>query len=53
MYRYSLVYLALLFVAMGVDRVVPFGNRTEPPKVLILNHPERELDTPGAGHLGH
>jgi protoheme IX farnesyltransferase len=53
MYRYSLVYLALLFVAMGVDRAVPFGHRSERPKVLILNHPERELDTPGAGHLGH
>ncbi len=53
MYRYSLVYLALLFVAMGVDRVVPFGHRSEPPRVLILNHPERELDTPDASHLGH
>jgi protoheme IX farnesyltransferase len=53
MYRYSLVYLALLFVAMGVDRVVPFGHRAENPKVLILNHPERELDTAGDSHLGH
>ena len=27
MYRYSLLYLALLFVAMGVDRALPFGHR--------------------------
>ena len=26
LYKYSLVYLALLFVAMAVDRVVPFGT---------------------------
>ena len=26
MYRYSLLYLALLFVAMGVDRALPFGR---------------------------
>jgi protoheme IX farnesyltransferase len=26
MYRYSLLYLALLFVAMGVDRALPFGH---------------------------
>jgi protoheme IX farnesyltransferase len=53
MYRYSLVYLALLFVAMGVDRVVPFGHRAEPTKVLILNQPQRELGSPAAGHSGH
>ncbi len=51
MYRYSLLYLALLFVAMGVDRALPFGHRAEPDKVLILDHPERELATPaGASH---
>ena len=27
MYRYSLLYLALLFVAMGIDRALPFGHR--------------------------
>ena len=53
MYRYSLVYLALLFIAMGVDRAVPFGHGAESPKVLILNHPERELATPGASHSSH
>jgi protoheme IX farnesyltransferase len=53
MYRYSLVYLALLFVAMGVDRALPFGHRPEPAKVLILDRPERELATPTGGHHGH
>jgi heme o synthase len=48
MYRYSLLYLALLFVAMGVDRALPFGHRST--RVFILNHPERELATPAGGH---
>jgi protoheme IX farnesyltransferase len=48
MYRYSLLYLALLFVAMGIDRALPFGHR--PARVFILNHPERELATPAGGH---
>ena len=53
MYRYSLVYLALLFLAMGVDRAVPFGHRDPPARVLILDHPDRELATPTGGHHGH
>jgi protoheme IX farnesyltransferase len=53
MYRYSLLYLALLFVAMGVDRALPFGHRAEPPRVLILDHPERELGTPAGSHHQH
>jgi protoheme IX farnesyltransferase len=53
MYRYSLLYLALLFVAMGVDRALPFGHRLAPPKVHILDRPERELATPTGGHHGH
>jgi protoheme IX farnesyltransferase len=53
MYRYSLLYLALLFVAMGVDRALPFGHRLEPAKVLILDHPERELATPAGSHQQH
>jgi protoheme IX farnesyltransferase len=53
MYRYSLLYLALLFVAMGVDRALPFGHRPEAAKVLILDHPERELATPAGGHQQH
>jgi protoheme IX farnesyltransferase len=36
MYRYSLLYLALLFVAMGIDRAIPFGHRAEPPVKLEL-----------------
>ena len=40
MYKYSLLYLALLFVAMGVDRAVPFGHRFERGDVLILDRPE-------------
>jgi len=36
MYRYSLLYLALLFVAMGVDKYVPFGHRKPAPEVVIL-----------------
>jgi heme o synthase len=53
MYRYSLLYLALLFVAMGIDRALPFGHRLTPPPVIILNQPDRELATPAGSHLSH
>jgi heme o synthase len=53
MYRYSLLYLALLFAAMGVDRALPFGHRLAPAKVFILDQPERELATPIGGQHGH
>jgi len=53
MYRYSLLYLALLFVAMGIDRALPFGHRTAPAPVIILDRPEQELATPVSGHHGH
>jgi protoheme IX farnesyltransferase len=36
MYKYSLLYLALLFVAMGIDKHVPFGHREQAPDVVIL-----------------
>lgn len=36
LYRYSLLYLALLFVAMGVDRALPFGHREPSPERLLL-----------------
>src|SRR5437867_13122237 len=52
MYRYSLLYLALLFVAMGIDRALPFGHRLM-PAVLILDQPESELATPAGSHHGH
>jgi protoheme IX farnesyltransferase len=53
MYRYSLLYLALLFVAMGIDRALPFGHGVVPAPVLILDQPEQELATPAGGHHGH
>jgi heme o synthase len=53
MYRYSLLYLALLFVAMGIDRALPFGHSVVPAPVLILDQPEPELATPAGGHHGH
>ena len=51
MYRYSLLYLALLFVAMGIDRALPFGRRTAPQKVIILGHPGEALALPTAAHI--
>jgi protoheme IX farnesyltransferase len=53
MYRYSLLYLALLFVAMGVDRALPFGHASAPAKVIILSQPGEELATPSGAHLSH
>jgi protoheme IX farnesyltransferase len=41
MYRYSLLYLALLFVAMGVDRALPFSRAPAPHQVMILDHASR------------
>jgi protoheme IX farnesyltransferase len=46
MYKYSLLYLALLFVAMGVDRALPFGHRFERAPILILDRPETEALAP-------
>ena len=46
LYKYSLLYLALLFVAMGVDRVVPFGHGGRPAHVYILRHPDAALPPP-------
>jgi protoheme IX farnesyltransferase len=52
MYRYSLLYLALLFVAMGVDRALPFGHANAGDKVMILRQPSDALATPAAWHSG-
>jgi protoheme IX farnesyltransferase len=52
MYRYSLLYLALLFAAMGVDRSLPLGRRTV-PQVIILDHASRQTAIPASGHVGH
>jgi hypothetical protein len=39
MYKYSLVYLALLFLAMSVDRSLPRAAQAETPEVLLLAQP--------------
>ncbi|HEU5357589.1 MAG TPA: heme o synthase [Gemmatimonadales bacterium] len=39
MYKYSLLYLFLLFAAMGVDRAVPFGHGNRAPEVIELPAP--------------
>jgi len=50
MYKYSLLYLALLFVAMGIDRALPFGHRYERSPILILDRPEVEaIGAPDGG----
>jgi protoheme IX farnesyltransferase len=52
MYRYSLLYLALLFVAMGVDRALPFGHRPAPSDVIILDRPGQPVSAlPAAERL--
>jgi protoheme IX farnesyltransferase len=53
MYRYSLLYLALLFVAMGIDRAIPFGHGVVRTPVMILNQPESELATPTGSNHDH
>jgi len=50
LYKYSLLYLFLLFVAMGVDRAVPFGHRFERTPMLILGQPETEALAPAEHH---
>jgi protoheme IX farnesyltransferase len=52
MYRYSLLYLALLFLAMGVDRSLPF-ERPATPQLIILDHAARQTAIPVSGHVGH
>ncbi len=36
MYKFSLLYLFLLFIAMGVDRVIPSANPFRPADVMVL-----------------
>jgi len=50
MYRFSLLYLALLFVAMGIDRALPFGRPTT-EKVIILGAPGEQVAMPAAAHI--
>ncbi|NOT09728.1 MAG: protoheme IX farnesyltransferase [Gemmatimonadales bacterium] len=40
MYKYSLLYLALLFTAMGVDKYLPFGHRAPAPNIVVLDKPD-------------
>jgi protoheme IX farnesyltransferase len=40
MYKYSLLYLALLFAAMGVDKQIPLWKRAPGPEVVILDVPD-------------
>ena len=40
MYKYSLLYLALLFTAMGIDKHLPFGHRAPAPDIVILDKPD-------------
>jgi hypothetical protein len=50
MYKYSLLYMALLFEAMGIDRALPFGHRYERSPILILDQPEVEaIGAPDGG----
>ncbi len=52
MYRYSLLYLALLFVAMGVDRAIPYDRGPRPGELIILNQPDAPGSVTGE-HSGH
>ena len=40
MYKYSLLYLALLFGAMGVDKQIPLWKRAAGPEIVILDAPD-------------
>jgi protoheme IX farnesyltransferase len=40
MYRYSLLYLALLFVAMGVDKALPIRSPLDRPELIVLDRPD-------------
>jgi protoheme IX farnesyltransferase len=55
LYKFSLVYLALIFVAMAVDRWVPFGQPSRPVRQVILDNPGEEftLGTDAASHEDH
>lgn len=48
MYKYSLLYLALLFVAMGIDRALPSSRRPRPGEVIILSRPGQDFVMPAA-----
>jgi protoheme IX farnesyltransferase len=51
MYRYSLLYLALLFVAMGIDRALPWPTHATKDTLIILGRPGEQLAMPAAAHV--
>jgi protoheme IX farnesyltransferase len=51
MYRYSLLYLALLFVAMGIDRALPWQSSAPTERVIILGRPGEPMAMPAAAHV--
>ena len=51
MYRYSLLYLALLFVAMGVDRALPWRYPEPTGNVIILGRSGEQMALPAAAHV--
>jgi heme o synthase len=59
MYKYSLLYLALLFVAMGIDHALPFGHREPAPQLIHLSAADQDAPDQGAplaapvSHFGH
>jgi protoheme IX farnesyltransferase len=53
MYKYSLLYLALLFVAMGVDRALPYDRGPRPGALIILDQPDGSATSPPADHPAH
>ncbi len=53
LYKYSLVYLAVLFVAMAVDRVVPFGHFVPPSEHVFLRRGDIPVVPPVMTHEGH
>ncbi|MGH7627858.1 MAG: heme o synthase [Gemmatimonadales bacterium] len=52
LYRYSLLYLALLFLAMAVDRNLP-GAEIRPHRVMILSNPVPATSGATAHHRMH
>ena len=50
--RFTMGGLLLLFVAMGVDRNLPFGRQAA-PQVIILDHASRQTVIPVSRHVGH
>jgi protoheme IX farnesyltransferase len=53
MYKYSLLYLALLFLAMGIDRALPFERGPAPGELIILDTPDGSSARPVAEQHDH